>query len=447
MRTRLLGLAAYSALSELLTPVMALSTLLKSGRVNARHALAASTTPRPTCSFLLWVHGASVGETVSAVPLVRRLLAWDKDAAVLVTAGTAAALSRLSMEQFGERVLLQHRPVDGPSTVQRFLQHWQPDALVLIESELWPNLVTHTHDHGIPIALVNARLSERSLARWQAAAPATLRALLECCTVTLAQTPSMAQQLALAGSEGAVYRGDLKQLSGSGPRPTLLAELRRAIGSRLHGCQLWLAASTHDGEEDVMLRAHAALRRDAHPDLLLVLVPRHPERGPSVAAAAVAAGFQVARRAAGEEVASETAVYVCDTLGELPALYSLVGLAFVGGSLAPLGGHNLLEAAHAPGGCTVLHGPHIEATAHAAELLSDAQPPTAVCVSNAAELTAELAVLLSDRDLLDARRRSAVDVARSLEHGVLDSVWSELCGPLGLPAAAGDGSHEAHKQR
>ena len=161
--------ASYGIVSELLTPWMAAATFAKAGPIAACHALALSRTQRPAaCSYLLWVHGASVGETVSALPLVRTLLDRDKDAAVLVTSGTAAALSRLAMEELGPRVLLQHRPVDGASTVRRFLRWWRPDGLLLLESELWPNMMLQAHAHGVPIALVNARISEQSLSRWGA---------------------------------------------------------------------------------------------------------------------------------------------------------------------------------------------------------------------------------------------------------------------------------------
>ena len=219
---------------------------------------------------------------------------------------------------------------------------------------------------------------------------------------------------------------------------------------------VWVAASTHAGEEEAVLEAHAALRRSSHPDLLLLLVPRHVERGPRLkraveeayaqspaAAQAMSAvccaplpggtaGWHVALRSAGEAVRSETAVYVCDTLGELPLLYSLAGVAFVGGSLVPLGGHSLLEAAQADGGCVVLHGPHIEAVQHAAASLGDAVPPAAQLVRDAETLQQALRKLLSDGDARRAGRDAAARTARTLEAGVLQGVWEELRVPLGL---------------
>lgn len=433
----LASLRLYSAVSELFaTPLMAAAALFKAGPAAARQTLALGAAARPECSYLLWVHGASVGETVSALPLVRMLLARDAKSAVLMTASTATALTRLSMEHLGPRVLLQHRPADGSVTMRRFLRRWRPDGLLVVESELWPSLLLQTHACGVPIALVNGRLSERSLDRWHAFAPATLKELLRLPAVTLAKSPRMAEQLCEAGSPAATYCGDLKHARGADSQLTqaLLEHLREALALRPDG-PLWLAASTHDGEEAAVLSAHAALRSGAHPNLLLLLVPRHPERGADVAAAAAATGLEVARRRAGHIVVPTTAVYVCDTLGELPALYALAPIAFVGGSLVPLGGHNVLEPAQAPGGCAVLHGPYVEATAEAAAALGATEPPAAQCVRSAEELHARLDEALRDVSSLEARRAAAARAARALEEGVNERVWGALEGPLGLPGS------------
>jgi 3-deoxy-D-manno-octulosonic-acid transferase len=509
LRTRL-GLAAYGLVAECATPLAAAYALLRGGPCAARHALAlGETSPRPAARYLLWVHGASIGETCSALPLVRALLAADTRAAVLITASTPNALARLAMEDLGPRVVLRHRPHDGAGAVRRFLRHWQPSALLLVESELWPGLLVHTRCAGVPIALVNARLSARSLARWAAHAPAALRLLLGCCSVALAQTPQMVCRLQRAlhplgmRSSGAacaeraqpharsadagpsvrtadddappppppvLFRGDLKQMRKARATDRAPPALLAALGTRLHAGKVWLAASTHDGEEEAVVRAHAALRASGrHPDLLLVLVPRHPERGASVAAAAAgdlatagwpgvagaagAAGVAaaagaagtasahdtlddalvVARRSAGQRATPSTAVYVCDTLGELPCLYGLVGVAFVGGSLVPLGGHSLLEAAQSEGGCALLHGPHIENVAHAADTLAAAAPPAARRVADADELRDALDLLLTDAALRDACRAAAAATASELEEGVLERVWAELEAPIGLP--------------
>ena len=429
---------------------------------------------------------------------------------MLITASTETAISRLGLEKLGPRVVLQRRPVDCSSTLQRFLHHWRPSALLLIESELWPCLLMQSHTAGVPIALANGRLSDRSAARWGAAEPlrSSLGFLLSLCDVTLAQTPAMAARLRQLGAQRTEYVGDLKQLA-STPPPSAAAivELRAALGvsdesdslasvrtaaasvapvpaslaSMLDPAaeataeqapgremamrvdatpavvdaavdatvvstataadagnsprRVWLAASTHAGEEAVVLEAHTMLRR-THPGLLLLLAPRHPERADAVAAAAAHTGCAVARRSRRERVGPSTAVYVCDTLGELPLLYAAAGLAFVGGSLVPLGGHNLLEAARVPGGCALLHGPHIEAVSASSARLVQTQPPAAQCVRTAAELAVAVGALLSCPATLLASRTAAAAVAETLELGVHEKLWSRLQVPLGLPPCA-----------
>ena len=455
-------LFAYGALSELVTPLAAAAAYRRGGPQAAKHALALAEPCRPSASYLLWVHGASVGETCSALPLVRALLASDAKAAVVLTASTPGALARLQMEDLGPRVLLRQRPHDSATVMQRFLSHWEPDGLVLMESELWPILLTQCRLAGVPIALVNARLSARSLGRWTAFAPALLRTLLGCCAVVLAQSARMAQQLQNAATPDGpagdrlppsiVYCGDLKRLPGAlnaASSARVTEELTVALGERLRDGHVWLAASTHEGEEAVVLRVHAALRRNGHDRLLLLLVPRHPERGPHVAevaarhfaaesvARAVGAPCEspvVARRSTGDAVTAATAVYVCDTLGELPVLYGLAGVAFVGGSLVPLGGHSILEAARASGGCTVLHGPYIEAISDAATALAEGSPAAARCVRDAVEMQDALEPLLSDAALRRASRSAAAHKAIELEAGVFECVWAELQNALGLPS-------------
>ena len=510
LAARTLALRSYEFLSELALPLFAAAAYWRGGLSAVKHTLMLGTSMPPARDgrqYVLWVHGASIGETLSALPLVRRLLKRSANAHVVMTASTPSALERLSMEGLGPRVHLQQRPADAGSAMRRFLRHWRPSSLVIVESELWPNLLLQTRAMGVPIGLVNGRMSARSLDRWQAFAPHALRQLLTCCSVALAQSPKMAQRLQqtlqhpwpaadatpappAAADLNVVYRGDLKQIARHREAGARAAAERTELRARLQseivrpGRTVWLAASTHAEEEEAVLSAHAALRCGAHPDLLLLLVPRHIERGPQLRGAAeraLAAGRAVeaveehtgrrparsgsttggeagdgspsplppggrlatsdraeplvALRSAGEVVSDSTSVYVCDTLGELPELYSLAGVAFVGGSLTPLGGHSLLEAAQAEGGCAVLHGPHIEAVEAAAGALAGSDPPAAQLVTDAEELSHALHRLLSDAPALEASRRAASRVAAELEGGVLEAVWQELAGPLGLPAA------------
>ncbi len=286
---------------------------------------------------------------------------------------------------------------------------------------------------------------------------ATLRYLLSRVAVILAQSPQMAQRLrdlgeihAEIGGEAAaplyvestksemnaeihapVHVGSTKMLRCvRGPPPDLVSSLRYCVGAHRSA---WLAASTHAEEEEAILEAHAQLRR-TYPELLLVIAPRHPPRGKRLAASASAKGFHVARRAADDATTTATAVYVCDTLGELPALFELIPIAFIGGSLCPLGGHNILEPAQSSRGCAILHGPHTDAIALAAEALGSTSPPAARRVDNAAELAGAVDALLRDDAMREMSRANAVSAAAQLEAGVLDAVWARLELPLRLPA-------------
>lgn len=291
------ALTAYAGLSEFVVSPLAAAFAYRKGGISAvRQTLAMCGAARPgrpaSCSYMLWVHGASIGETITALPIVRKLLASDDRAMAVITSNTATALARLSLERLGPRVVLRHQPADARSVVRRFLRCWQPDGLLLVESELWPNLLLQASTSRLPVALVNAHISRSSFERWRAVAPLTLQTLLASCAVILAKSPAMVERLHLAGSERALYRGDLKQLRGAlSPSATMVASLQDAMGERRAG-DVWLAASTHEGEEEVLLQAHASLRR-AHPSTLLLLVPRHPERGKALAAMAQRFGLEV----------------------------------------------------------------------------------------------------------------------------------------------------------
>lgn len=301
---------------------------------------------------LLWLHAASVGETLSVLPVLQALAERAPDLALLLTTGTVTSASLLSQRldpALAGRVIHRFVPLDVPGWVARFLDDWRPDVAAFVESELWPNLVAAARDRGIPLALVNARLSERSARRWRWL-PGLAREMIAGFALVLAQSEADAARLRGIGAVGAQCLGNLKDAAPPLPAdPKALRELRQAIGER----PVFLAASTHPGEEAVAITAHAALAA-RHPDLLTIIAPRHPERGPTVAVEA--AGQAVARRAAGELPGPDTAIYVADTLGELGLFYRLAHVCLVGGSLVPHGGQNPLEPARL--GCPILLGPH-----------------------------------------------------------------------------------------
>ena len=287
---------------------------------------------------LAWLHGASVGEGLSLLPLVEAIAAARPDVAVLVTSGTRTSAELLG-RRLPEGVIHQFAPIDAPGVVTRFLDHWRPDLGVFVESELWPNLLLATHARGARLALLSAQLSESSARGWRRA-PRSAKALFGAFDLIMAKTPAAGAVLTGLGAR-VVGVADLK--FGAAPLPAdpvALIQARAEIGAR----PMVLAASTHPGEDEIILDAFMpVIDRPGAP--LLIIVPRHPERGPTVAALARARGAHTSLRSAGQQPGAAS-VYVADTLGELGLWYRLARLAILGGSLTPgVGGHNPLEAA------------------------------------------------------------------------------------------------------
>ena len=343
--------AASSALTPLLRPYLkrrAVKGKEDPARLDERFGHADR--PRPE-GQLIWLHGASVGETLSALPLLRALLEANPDAHALFTSGTVTSAGLLA-ERLPKRAFHQFMPLDQPAAIKRFLDHWKPNLALWIESELWPNTLEAIREAGIPAALVNARLSEKSFAQWKRARGLSER-MLSAFSLALAQTEETGQRLEALGARGVSVTGNLKAAAGPLPAaPDALAQLKEMIGQR----PVFAAASTHPQEEEMLGRVYLKLK-DAWPDLLMVLAPRHPERGSEIAETLRGQGLAVSRRAARVRVMAETNVYLMDTIGELGLLYRTATFAYVGGSLVAHGGQNPLEAARL--GLPVLHGPHV----------------------------------------------------------------------------------------
>ncbi|MGA7264367.1 MAG: 3-deoxy-D-manno-octulosonic acid transferase, partial [Stellaceae bacterium] len=322
---------------------------------------------------LIWVHAASVGEATAVLGLIEYLLETRPDLEILVTTGTVTS-ARLLEIRLPARARHQFVPADLPSWTACFLDHWRPDLALWVESELWPNLVFAAHARRIPMVLVNARLSARSYSRWRHW-PSLIGPILSAFDLCLAQDQQQAERFRLLGARQVTAVGDLKAAAPALPFDRCeLLRLRDAIGPR----PMWVAASTHAGEEKVAARVHRDLAARHH-GLLTIIAPRHPARGDVIGAMLAEQGLRVARRARGDPVTRDTQVYLADTMGELGLFYRLVGIAFVGGSLVAKGGHNPFEAARL--GCAVLHGPDMSncaamaaalATAGAAETVSGA---------------------------------------------------------------------------
>ena len=398
-----LPLALYrvlSAAAEPAAPLLLRSRLSRgkedAGRLGER--LGRARTDRPS-GPLLWVHGASVGELNAVLPLVARLLADRPGLRALVTTGTVTSAT-LAAARLPPRAFHQFTPLDGPRAVRRFLDHWRPDLALFVESELWPNLLAEAAGRGIPLVLVNGRMSDRSFARWRRV-PRTARAMLSRFALIAAQSEGDARRFEALGAPHAASFGNLKF---DGPPPPVPSKALAEFGRHMQDRPLLAAASTHEGEEAVIAEAHAALETEAR-GLLTLLAPRHPERGPAIAAMLAAKGLRVARRAAGETPTAETDVYLMDTLGELGLLYAAAPFAFIGGSLVARGGQNPIEAAKL--GCAVLHGPKVPNFRDVYGALDAAG--AAIVIRDAASLTA------AARRLLDTPEEARAVAARARE--------------------------------
>ncbi len=344
---------------------------------------------------LAWIHGASVGEALAVLPLVERLV--GRGLAVLVTTGTVTSAAVLR-DRLPPGAVHQFIPLDLPVFARRFLAHWRPDLALFAESELWPNLVVETARRGIPLALVNARLSRRSFARWQRF-PQLIGDLMGCTTLCLAQTPADADRLRALGAPQVTVTGNLKFDAPPPPAdPATLARLRGAIGSR----PVWLAASTHVEEEALILAVDRQLRSRL-PGLLTLIVPRQPGRGAPIAAAAAVDGTRVGMVSAGHLPEPATAIFLGDRVGEIGPFLRLAPVVFVGKSLAGGGGQNPIEPAKL--GCAILHGPRVANFEAVYALLDEAGG--ARPVADAAALAAALADLLADPGRSNAMAEAA----------------------------------------
>lgn len=406
-------LVLYRGLTRLAAPAIIARDRGRRDPARARERLGHAGLARPG-GRLVWLNAVSVGETQSALPLVRALRARGVQVLLTTTTATSATLAAARLP---EGALHQFAPIDLPGPVRRFLDHWRPDAGVFVESDLWPRLILSARARGIPLALVNARLSAGSLRLWSRL-PATARRLFGTLDLTRAQTPETAQALARLGARDARAVGDLKASAAPLPvDPAARAPLAQAIGAR----PLWLAASTHPGEEDAAAQAHAHLPGGA----LLIIAPRHPERGAQIADALVAQGWQVARRGAGTLPGPDTQIYVADTLGELGLLYDLAPLAFIGATLVPLGGHNPYEAQ--PFGTALIAGPHRSnaAAAFAPMIASGACAE----VADAPALAAALPGLMAPARL--ARMQAAMRALPAGDPDLPDRLAAEVLGLIG----------------
>ena len=362
---------------------------------------------------LVWVHGASVGEILAIVPLVERIRARGFN--VLVTSGTTTS-AELAARRLPAGVIHQFIPLDAPRFVSRFLDHWRPGLALIAESDLWPNLILESAARGIPMILVNGRLSERSYTRWRRA-PRTIAALLERFDLCLAQSAPDAHRYAELGAPRVSMTGNLKL---DAPAPPADAAKLATIQAAIEGRPVIVAASTHPGEEAAVIDAHLRLR-GTFGGLLTILVPRHPERGAGVVNIADVVGLNSAMRSRGDLPGQRTEIYVADTIGELGLVYRLAPIVFMGGSLVRHGGQNPIEAAKL--GAAILHGPHVWNFADIYSALDAARG--AEEVADATSLSARFGALLADVRLRNTVAEAALKTVEVLG-GALDRTFAAI---------------------
>jgi 3-deoxy-D-manno-octulosonic-acid transferase len=397
-------LRAYRSFTSMATPLsrLVLARRLRRGKEHPQRLAERRGEPsvaRPP-GPLIWAHGASVGEMLAVIPLVEGMRARNFN--VLVTSGTVTS-ARLADRRLPEGAIHQFVPLDTPRYAARFFEHWRPNLALLAESDLWPNLILACTERDIPLILVNGRLSERSFTRWRYL-PHTIGALLSRFDLCLTQSEPDAERYSELGAPRVSMTGNLKL---DVPAPPVDAGKLTAIRAVVRQRPVIAAASTHPGEEAVIIDAHRRLRQ-TFPGLLTIIAPRHPERGEGIAEIARLAGLTAVLRSQDQLPRASTDIYVADTLGELGLFYRLAPIVFVGGSLVSHGGQNPIEAVKL--GAAVLHGPHVANFAEIYAALDEAGG--AELVTDSGKLAVRIGAWLKDTE---ARKAVTEKATKSMD--------------------------------
>ena len=375
------------------------------------------TKPRPD-GRLIWLHGASVGESISMLPLINRLLELYPDAHVMVTTGTTTS-AEVMAKRLPERAFHQYLPIDNPVFAARFVRHWQPTIALWFESEFWPAMLSTIKRRNIPLILINGRISNKSFKRWQQF-DFVIKELLDCFTACLGQSEEDAYRLRALGAKDAMCLGNLKY---AGLPIPVDEEKKKEIQDEIGERPVWLASSTHSDEE-VKIGRHLKDLVAKHSGLLTIIAPRHPNRGVEIKNA-LREKYQlnVALRSANEKIMPETEVYIADTIGEMGIWYELCPIVFIGGSLIPHGGQNFME----PSRCrdAVIVGPHMHNFTDAMNRAKRADG--IIQVDETVDLIDMVDQLLSNKELLEAKRSLAYNWATS-EAKVLDGIAEKIQG-------------------
>lgn len=367
---------------------------------------------------LIWFHGASVGESISMLPLINRLLDIYPDVHIMVTTGTTTSADLMS-KRLPERAFHQYLPIDNPFFTTRFVRHWHPDLVLWFESDFWPAMLSSIKRKNIPLVLVNGRISNKSFKRWQQF-DFISKELLGCFTFCLGQSEEDAYRLRVLGAKDSMCLGNIKFAG----LPIPIDETKKnEIIAQLKGRPVWCVSATHDDEEYKIGRFLKKLGETV-PGLLTIIAPRHPNRGKEIKQKlADSYNLTVALRSAGEKINAETEVYIADTIGEMGIWYDLCPLVFIGGSLIPHGGQNFMEPSRMRDAVVV--GPHMH---NFTEAMTRAKKSDAVMqVNDVLELEDLITTLLTNKELLEAKRSLAYNWAVG-EAKVLDGILEKVKG-------------------
>jgi len=394
-----------------------LNKRLKAGKEDAARfpeRLGIASLPRPS-GKLVWIHAASVGESLSVLPLIERLGKDHSNWQVLVTTGTVTS-ARLMLERLPANARHQFIPVDRVSYVRQFLEHWKPDLALWMESEFWPNLVIETRASAVPMVVLNGRMSERSFIGWNKHL-SMIHRILSSFRLVLAQSDTDGERFTALGAKAVSVPGNIK--FSVAPLPVDVDEMEN-LSQLIKDRPIWLASSTHDGEETLCGRVHQSLKTKTK-NLLTIIVPRHPQRGEDVSSQLTEMGLNVATRSQGQKITPDTDIYIADTLGELGLFYRLASVVFMGKTFVKGGGQNPIEPAQLE--CALIFGPDMSNFNDIAGKLTKAGG--AHTVQNEDELCACVKLLLSDINAQTNTAQSAQTIAMSEAH-VLDRVLNEL---------------------
>ena len=414
-------LKSYSAATRVLAPALPLWLKKRAAkgkedptRLSERQGIASQ--PRPA-GELIWMHAASVGESQMLMPVIKRIVDERPNLSFVITTGTVTSAEVIT-PQLPDCAVHQYAPADHPKAVRRFLDHWDPGLAIFAESELWPNMIMEAKKRGTPMALINARMSAESIERWAKRGKKSGKALLDGFNLILAADKQTADGLTWLTGREIEGAGNLKDAAPSLPVDKQeLKAMKSAIGRR----PVWAAASTHDGEEELIADAALEIKK-SRPKALLLLAPRHPERTEEIESILSKAGLRSQKKSGGELPSPETDVFLIDGMGHMGLVYSLAKISFVGGSLVKgLKGHNPLEPARL--GSAVITGTHISSFAdtYMGLLAFDG----AKRILKPENLAPAVLAFMKDTKARKSQADAALKYAKSRD-AVLEYVWTHL---------------------